>query len=160
MLAASDAVSALVYLKHLLAELTYDHDCSMFVDSRALVNLATSIREPAEMANKIDLAFLRERFNPRDIRTFGWVPGYYNIADGMTKDNRTSAALLLRALREGIHPNHPDSTSQHAEHAFERNLSKNDSSPVTCERDDFSLAAGGRNIQVSDVVDEADLEHH
>lgn len=90
----------------------------MVIDSRALVNLATSIREPTEAANKVDLAFIRENFKPLTIRTIAWTPGYHNIADGLTKDNRTSASLLLRALRTGIHPHHPDMMMKHAERAF------------------------------------------
>lgn len=83
------------------------------------MNLSTSIREPAEVANKIDLAFIRENFVPQRVSTIGWTPGYHNIADGMTKDNRTSAALLLRVFREGMHPNHPDTIRIAAEHPLD-----------------------------------------
>lgn len=116
LLAASDAVSSLTYLQALLSELTYHHKGYMFVDSRALANLATTIREPVEPENKIDLAYIRERFIPTGISAFGWIPGHYNISDGMTKDNRTTAALLINALREGTYPHHPDTVTRYAEH--------------------------------------------
>lgn len=73
-LAPSDAVSSLEYLLHLTLELTYRHDASMYVDSRALLNLATNIRETTEDFNKIDFAFLRECFIPHTVSTFGWIP--------------------------------------------------------------------------------------
>lgn len=108
LLAASDAVSTLVYMKTLMGELKYHHDAPMFVYARVLANLATSIKEPAEAANKLDLAFLRERFVPDAISSFGWVPGYANITDGITKENRTTSALLIGVFRDGLHPRHPD----------------------------------------------------
>lgn len=57
LLAASDAESALTYLRVLILELTYNHECTMIVESWALLHLSTPIREPKEAANKIDLDF-------------------------------------------------------------------------------------------------------
>lgn len=71
------------------------------------MNLATSIKYPVEMSNEIGLAFLRENFMSQTIDTIVGVPGYYNIANGLAKDKRTAAALLLRTFREGVHPPHP-----------------------------------------------------
>lgn len=115
LLAASDAVSTLTYMQQLLGEITYRPRSSMFVDSRALLNLATTIREPIEVANKLDLASIRESFTPLVVSTFGWIPGYYNISDALTKDNRVTAALLNRTLREGTYPTHPESIRVEAE---------------------------------------------
>lgn len=75
------------------------------------------------MVNKIDLAYVRENFAPNIIATFGWTPVYHDFADGLTKDNKTSGALLLRVFREGVHPRHPDSLTRIAEHAL---ISAND----------------------------------
>lgn len=118
LLAASDAANALVYLKELLSEITYRPDAALLVDSRSLMNLATSVREPIEPLNKVDLAFLRENFLLSSINEIGWLPGYHNFADGMTKDNKTSAALLLHAFREGTFPRHPDTITNVAENSL------------------------------------------
>ena len=72
------------------------------------MRLFTSIKEPTEAANKLDLAAMREFFTLQSIRAYGWVPGHYNIADALTKDNRETGALLLKVLREGTSPCHPD----------------------------------------------------
>lgn len=115
LLAASDAASNLVYLQELIAEVSYRPLAEMLMDSRALVNLTTSIKEPAEQANKLDLAAIRERFTLESIHGIGWVPGHYNIADALTKDNRETAALLSKVLREGTYPLHPDTFLHYAE---------------------------------------------
>lgn len=53
------------------------------------INALFSIREQAEIGNKIYLAFLREIFDHHIISTFGWILGFYNSLDGMTKNNLT-----------------------------------------------------------------------
>lgn len=116
LLAVSDAVFFLTYLQSLLSELSKNHQGYMFVDSRALESLVTTIREPVESENKVELAYLLERFIPTVIYGFGWIPGHYNISDGMTKDNRTIAALLACALREGNYPRNLDAHILYAEH--------------------------------------------
>lgn len=115
LLAASDAASTLIYLQSLIDEFSYHHAAALFVDSRSLVSLSTSIREPEEAINKLDLAFLRENFTPRALNALCWLPGYSNIADGLTKENRTTAALLLKVCREGLHPIHPEAIVTNAE---------------------------------------------
>ena len=115
LLAASDAASNLVYIQELLAEMCYRPHAEMLMDSRALLNLSTSIKEPTEAANKLDLAAMREFFTLQSIRAYGWVPGHYNIADALTKDNRETGALLLKVLREGTYPRHPDTYFHTAE---------------------------------------------
>ena len=112
LLAASDAASTLVYLQELIAEINYRPHAEMLVDSRALLNLATSIKEPTERANKLDLAAIRELFTLRSIRAFGWIPGHYNAADALTKDNRNTGAKILKHMPEGIYPRHPDTFMQ------------------------------------------------
>lgn len=121
-LAATDAVSAITYLKHLLSELKYDQKGHMIVNSRALANLATSIREQAQVKNKIDLAYFLKRFIPHGISRFGWLPDHYKTADGMTKDNGASAALILCTIREGTYPRHTDVVTKNAEHPLMEEL--------------------------------------
>ena len=108
LLAASDAASNLVYLQEVLTEISYRPKAEMLIDSRYLLNLVTSIREPTEPANKIDLAAMRESFTPQTISAYGWVPSHYNIADGLTKFNKETGSLLLKVLREGIYSRHPN----------------------------------------------------
>lgn len=122
--AASDASSSLINFQHLLLEITYRHNASMIMDSRALVNLATQLLEPKEAVNKLYLAFIRENFTQLAIRTIAWTTGYYNIADGLTKDNTTSASLIIRALRTGLHPHYPDLMITHAELTFQGDWSQ------------------------------------
>lgn len=119
LLAASDAVSRLIYLQALVAEISYHHTARLVVDSRALLNLATSIREPAEVVNKLDLAIIREAFTPRLVAEICWAPGHYNIADGLTKENRDTGALLNKTLREGRLPPHAETIMHTAEHEIQ-----------------------------------------
>lgn len=119
LLAASDAASNLVYLQELIAEISYRPLAEMLMDSRSLLNLSTSIKQPTEAANKLDLALLRESFHLQSICAYGWVPGHYNIADALTKDNRETSALLLKTLREGTYPRHPNTYMHTAEPSLE-----------------------------------------
>lgn len=80
------------------------------------MNLATSMREPIEPSNKVHLAFIWENFLPCAINEIGWLLGHQIFSDGMTNDNKTSAALLLREFREGTYPRHPDSIIRITEH--------------------------------------------
>lgn len=96
------------------------------MDSRSLVILGTSIRDRTGTVNKMDLAYLRENFVPQRINAIGWLPGYHKMADPMTKDNRATAALLLRTLSEFIFPPHPDTFLHHAESPLPSNQSNKD----------------------------------
>jgi len=49
-----------------------------------------------------------EYFEKRKLYAVNWCPGYYIVADALTKDNRTIAALLLKSMREGTYPIHAD----------------------------------------------------
>lgn len=89
LLAASDAASSLLYLQCLLYELTYHHEAYMLIYYRALLNLETAVKAPTKPAKKIDLQFLLEYFVPSTVAINWWVPVYYNVADCMTKYNRT-----------------------------------------------------------------------
>lgn len=80
----------------------------MIFDSKILLELSTTSHDPAEDILKEDLAGLIQYFEPHMIGHFSWTPGHYNVPDPMTKDNRTTAALLLRTLQEGNHPRHAD----------------------------------------------------
>lgn len=103
------------------------------------------MKELAEAVIKTDSAFLREHFNPEEISTFGWVPGYSNIAHGLTKDNQTSVALVLRSLPEGVSPLHPDSIMRHAEFKL---IGKSPPTNV-CVRGDIS---SDRSVTISGFI--------
>lgn len=115
LLAASDATNALAYLQCLLNEVHYHHAAETTVDSRALYDLSTTVHEPAEPLNKVDLSFIRQLFVPTKVGNIAWVPGHYNVSDALTKNNTNSAALLLKVLQEGKYPHHPDRLVRTAE---------------------------------------------
>lgn len=68
----------------------------------------------------IDHAFIRESFTPYCVSKIGWIPTYDNVANGITKEIRASAELLLRMLQEGILAHYRDSMRRNAEHAFKK----------------------------------------
>eukprot|EP00171_Calliarthron_tuberculosum_P003964 IDg3964t1 len=107
-LSAADATDILLYLQQLLSELTYKHQAELTADSRSISNLIFTTKEPAEALNRVDIAAMREAFSKGALQAISWCSGHYLVADTMTKDNKTSAALLLKALREGIDPSHPE----------------------------------------------------
>lgn len=115
LLAASDVVNVLAYIQLLLGELLYHHQAEMTFDSRALFNLSTSVHEPVEALNKVDLAAIRELYNPSQVGTISWSPGHYNPTEALTKNNLTTAALLLKILKEGMFVHHPDRLTRTAE---------------------------------------------
>lgn len=115
LLAASDATNALAYYQILLAEVLYHHQAESDFDSRSLYDLTTTVHEPLEPLNKVDLASIRQLFLPSKIGTIAWIPGHYNISDALTKNNLVTAALLHKTLREGIYPHHPDRLVRTAE---------------------------------------------
>lgn len=97
-----------LYLQKLLSEILYPHNTELIVDSRSTFKLATSTKEPEEALNKVDISAIRQAFNQNDLQAISWCPGYFLVADALTKDNRTSAALLLKVLREGSYEHHPE----------------------------------------------------
>ncbi len=107
-LATADAFDMGLYLKALLAELTYDHELHLNSDSRSVFNLSSTTKEPEERVNKLDLAAMREAHENGELAVISRTPGYYLVADALTKDNRETAALLLRTLRDGLYPLHPE----------------------------------------------------
>lgn len=62
------------------------------------MNLATSVGELTEVSNNIQLAPISENFTTNSIAVIRWLPGHYNISDGMTKENITTAAIMLRTM--------------------------------------------------------------
>ncbi len=66
-------------------------------------------KEPTERFNKTDLSAIRGAFEDGSVRQIHWCPGYYLVADALTKDNRESAAHLLRVFRDGKYPTHAES---------------------------------------------------
>ncbi len=107
-LAAADAIDMASYLASLAAELMYSHKIEFTTDSRSLFNLASTTKEPTERLNKKDLAAIREAFESGLIKGINWCPGYYLVADALTKDNRESSAHLLKVFRQGQYPKHAD----------------------------------------------------
>ena len=108
LLSAADATDLLLYLKHIFEKTLPNHQASLIIDSGSLLNLATTTKEPTESLNKIDLVGIREAFAKGSLHSVIWTPGYYNISDALTKDNRESGSLLAKSLTNGVLPMHPD----------------------------------------------------
>jgi len=51
---------------------------------------------------------MRAAFETGAVNNVSWIPGYYMVADALTKDDRTTAAFLNKILCEGRYPAHPD----------------------------------------------------
>lgn len=115
LLSASDAVSALSYLQHLLDEVLYHRDADATFESRVLYDLDAIFHEPTESLNQFDLVVIRKLHTPRIVGTMFCSPGHYSVRDPLTKDNIVTAALLLKVLREGRYPHHPDRLFRTAE---------------------------------------------
>ena len=111
-LGASDALDKGLYLSALLKEIHYAHSVDLTNDSKSLFSLATAISEPAESLNKLDLAVIRSSFETGALRRVSWSPGYYLIADALTKNNRETCSLLAKSMREGKYPIHCDVLSR------------------------------------------------
>lgn len=137
LIASCGGASALFYLRHLLKEITYDHKNVLIVQSKALFHLYTSIRECTEISNKIDLAFIQENISASSISINGWVPGYYNITDPLTKDIRTATGLLLHSLHEVQHPLHAD-TIKHATETDKKTKTVHEMGEKGCRKCTFS----------------------
>ena len=101
-----------------MLELNMPTDIELTMDSRALQNLATSIKEPIERLNKVDLAVMREAYDQGKLRAVIWSPGQKLLADALTKDNQATAELLKNALTTGRHHRPQESfTNTHAPEA-------------------------------------------
>jgi len=107
-LASADAVDFGLYLQALLSEICYHHHLQLTTDSNIVWNNVTSTKKPSEVRNSIDLAAMREAFNYGYLGKITWSPGYYMVSDALTKDNRESASHLMRVLRSGHYPIHPE----------------------------------------------------
>lgn len=107
-LGAADVTSMMLYFQVLLSEILYNHTTELVLDSRSTFKLATSTKEPEEAFNKVDISAIRESYTCNKLNTVSWCPGYYLVADALTKDNRTSASLLLKDLRNGVYEKHPE----------------------------------------------------
>lgn len=119
LLAASYNANMPAYIQSLLKELLYRHPVELTVDSRALFDLSTTVHEPFEPLNKIDLAAIRQMYNPSQIDSISWSPSHYNVSDALTKNNLTTADLPLKILREGQYAHHPDHLVHTAEQPLE-----------------------------------------
>lgn len=107
-LASADAVDFGLYLQALLNEISYSHFLSLTTDSNIVWCNVSSTKKPTEVRNAIDLAAMREAFNFGYMGKISWWPGHYMVSDALTKDNRNSASHLLRVLRTGYYPVHPE----------------------------------------------------
>ena len=76
---------------------------SLTIDSRSLQALASSVKEPVERLNKVDLAVIRESFDSGVLGAIVWCPGRELLADALTKDNTATARMLNDAISSGIH---------------------------------------------------------
>lgn len=110
LIAAADGLEFALHLRHILIELeisptTVDlfvkAPLELTVDSRSLFSLVTSSKQPEEARNRADLAAIRETFAEGSLRGVNWCPGYYLTVDALTKNNRTSAAHLLKTFKDG-----------------------------------------------------------
>lgn len=102
-LGAADAMSNGLYIREILAELDDAPQTELTVDSSALQSLSTSVKEPEERYNKVDLAAIREAYDDGLLNAVYWCPGTKLLADALTKDNRATGSLLLQALITGTH---------------------------------------------------------
>lgn len=73
------------------------------VDATSLQSLSTSISQPEERANKIDLAAIREAYDDGRLDAVLWCPGSKLLADPLTKEGPPTVILLLDALSTGTH---------------------------------------------------------
>ncbi len=106
-LAAAYAVDMALYLAAVTDELTYKHKVEFTTDFRSLFNLVSTTKEQTGRLNKTDLSAIRGALEDGSVRQIHWCPGYYLVADALTKDSRESAAHLLRVFPK--YPTHTDS---------------------------------------------------
>ena len=69
----------------------------------SLQALPTSIKNPKEKLNKIDLVIIREAFDDGKLHAVHWCPGTILIADTLTKENPSTDELLIQTLSTGYH---------------------------------------------------------
>lgn len=103
-----------LYFQEALSELEYNHDVKNTIGSveltsgsRSTFNIVTSTKVPEEI-KKVYLTGTREAFNARKLSAINWCSVHNLAADGLTKDNRASAAHLAKNLRYGLYPIHSD----------------------------------------------------
>lgn len=132
LLAASGTMSMLAYLQILKGELLYHHKAEITYDSRALFDLTTTIHEPLEPLNKVDLADMREVYTVNQINAVSWYPRQNNIGDALNKNNGVTAALLSHVLHEGEYAHHPDRILRTAEQPLIPETNDNSSQTGAC----------------------------
>ena len=107
-LAAADAYDIGQYICNILEEVKYKHRLHLVSDSRSVYSLTSSTKEPEERINKVDLVAMHDAFEDGSLHKIIWCPGYYNVSDALTKDNRESSSLLLKTHRQERYPHHPE----------------------------------------------------
>jgi len=140
LLGAADAVSHLLYLSSVIKEIIgarHSPSTRLVIDSHCLYRLCSTTNDPRESLNKIDLSAIREAFRPGSLDAISWQPGCYHIADALTKDNRVTSLLLMKALADGQHPPHPSSQTTLSSAACPLTVDGSASSQLdTCENED------------------------
>lgn len=96
-------MSNILYIQEIIAELDGVPQTKLTVHSTSLQSLSTSIKEPEEMFNKVDLPAICEAFDNFSMNAVHWCPGINLLGDPPTKDNKCTATLLLAALASGKH---------------------------------------------------------
>lgn len=92
-----------LYMREIISELCDPPKSELTVDSTSLQFLSTSIKEPEERLNKVDLAAIREAFDSRELNAVHWCPGPKLLSDALTKYNTRTSSILLTALESGKH---------------------------------------------------------
>ena len=96
-------MSNTLYIQELILPLMKQPLPELTIDSSSLHSLATSVKEPEEKYNKVDLAAIKEAFDEGKINAIHWCPGTKLIAYSLSKHNPVTAALLKKTLRDGTH---------------------------------------------------------
>ena len=60
-------------------------DIHSFVDSRTVFNVVAKGANTRKKRPHIDINALRQSYQTGEMHYFGWIPGYQNVADGLTK---------------------------------------------------------------------------
>lgn len=77
---------------------------TLATDSKSLFSLTISLAQTTEKRLLIDLNFIREAYEKRDINDIIWIPGPSNPADGLTKVSKRNSTLAELAATNMFNP--------------------------------------------------------
>lgn len=101
-LAAVDAHDALFLTRAIYLELsTLELPTRLVIDSRPLLDAATTFSNTTETRLRVDLAALREAVAKGTLTEMTWVPTKLQLADALTKWSQVSVTLLHSCLDSG-----------------------------------------------------------